>query len=190
MSIKETINSSINVKVKILDDNALLANIGKAVEICITTYKNNGKVLLCGNGGSAADAQHIAAELSGRFYYDRPPLAAEALHVNTSFLTAVANDYDFSTVYSRLTEAMGREGDILIGISTSGNSENVVKAIETAKGKNMHTIALTGEKGGKLKEIADICICVPSDDTPRVQEAHILIGHILCEEIEKAIFPK
>jgi D-sedoheptulose 7-phosphate isomerase len=190
MNIKEIINSSISVKEKILSDNTLLDNIGKAIEICITAYRNNGKVLLCGNGGSAADAQHIAAELSGRFYYDRPPLAAEALHVNSSYLTAVANDYGYNEIYSRLTEAMGSEGDVLIGISTSGNSENVVKALETACNKNIHTIALTGEEGGKLKEIADTCICVPSNDTPRIQEAHILIGHILCEEIEKAIFPQ
>ena len=190
MSIRETINSSIKVKEKILNDNTLLTDIGKVVEICIATYRNDGKVLLCGNGGSAADAQHIAAELSGRFYYDRPPLAAEALHVNTSFLTAVANDYDYNMVFSRMTEAMGREGDVLIGISTSGNSENVVKALETAGNKGMHTIALTGKSGGKLEQVSDICIKVPSGDTPRIQEAHILIGHILCEEIEKTLFPK
>ena len=190
MNIRETIKSSIEVKQMMLNDNTLLSDIGKLVEICTDTFRSNGKVLLCGNGGSAADAQHIAAELSGRFYYDRPPLAAEALHVNTSYLTAVANDYGYSEVFSRMTEAMGKDGDVLIGISTSGNSESVVKALETAKNMNMHTIALTGKKGGRLKEIAELCLCVPSEDTPRIQEAHILIGHILCEEIEKSLFPK
>jgi len=148
------------------------------------------KVLFCGNGGSAADAQHIAAELSGRFYFDREPLFAEALHVNTSYLTAVANDYSYDEVFSRLVKAKGRAGDILIGISTSGNSKNVIKAIEVANEKGMITIGMTGKTGGKMKEICKYLINVPSTDTPRIQEAHIMIGHIICEIVEKVLFEK
>jgi D-sedoheptulose 7-phosphate isomerase len=146
-------------------------------------------MLLCGNGGSASDAQHIAAELSGRFYTDRPPLYAEALHVNSSYMTAVANDYGYEATYARMIEAAGRKGDVIIGISTSGNSPNVVKAMRKAKELEMLTIGFTGESGGKMKEICDIMICVPSDDTPRIQEAHILIGHIICQLIEEEMFP-
>ncbi len=190
MNIKNSIQQSIDVKTGLLQNEEVLKEITQAIQLCIHAFKNGKKLYLCGNGGSAADAQHIAAELSGRFNYDRKPLPAEALHVNTSFLTAVANDYDFSQVYARMVEAFGAHGDILIGISTSGNSENVVNAIETAVHKQMHTIVFTGKSGGKLINIADKCIRVPSENVARIQEAHILIGHILCEEVEKALFPK
>jgi D-sedoheptulose 7-phosphate isomerase len=164
--------------------------IDNVAHTCTTAFSNGNKVLFCGNGGSAADAQHLAAEFSGRFYYDRPPLPSEALHVNTSYLTAVANDYSFDEVYSRIIQGTGNEGDVLIALSTSGNSSNVIKAIETAKRKGMITVALTGKSGGKIKGIADFLINVPSDDTPRIQESHIMIGHIICEQVERALFPK
>ncbi|MFR9166720.1 MAG: SIS domain-containing protein [Dysgonomonas sp.] len=156
----------------------------------IECFQNDGSVYFCGNGGSAADAQHLAAELSGKFYMDRNPLSAEALHCNTSFLTAVANDYSYDEIYARLIGGIGRKGDILFGLSTSGNSKNILKAIEKAKEKNIFSITLTGDSGGKMKESADICICIPSDDTPRIQEAHITIGHIICEIVEESIFSK
>ena len=146
------------------------------------------KVLLCGNGGSAADAQHIACELSGRFLKERAPLSAEALHVNTSFLTAVANDYDFDTVYERGLEAFGKQGDVLIAISTSGNSPNILKVIKKAQSMGIHRIGLTGATGGKMLDGCDVIIKVPSKETPRIQEAHITIGHILCELVESALF--
>ena len=145
-------------------------------------------MLLCGNGGSASDAQHIAAELSGRFYSDRPPLYAEALHVNSSYITAVANDYGYESTYARMVEAAGREGDVFVGISTSGNSPNVVKAMKKANEIGMLTVGLTGRDGGKIQEICDIMIRIPSDDTPRIQEAHILVGHIICQLIEEEMF--
>lgn len=173
-----------------LQDSELLLNIQLAAISCTKCFKTGNKVLLCGNGGSAADAQHIAAELSGRFYYDRQPLYAEALHVNTSYLTAVANDYGFERVYSRLVRAMGRKNDVLIALSTSGNSQNVINAISNARKLGMITIGLSGEDGGKISEICEIMIKVPSRDTARIQEAHILIGHIICEIIESELFPK
>ena len=190
MNLKRAIQESIDVKKLLLNDEDVINAIQDAVQICIDGFKNGNKLYLCGNGGSAADAQHIAAELSGRFYYDRKPLPAEALHVNSSFLTAVANDYKFDLVYSRMVEAMGEKGDILIGISTSGNSANVINAIEVANNKQMRTIGFTGKEGGKLAGLTNISINVPSDNVARIQEAHILIGHILCEEVEKALFPK
>ena len=146
--------------------------------------------MFCGNGGSAADAQHLAAELSGRFYYDRPPLYAEALHVNTSYLTAVANDYSYDDIYARSIKSKGRKGDVLVGISTSGNSENILRAMKEAKARGMITVAMTGNGGGKMKEFCDYLLDMPSSSTPRIQEAHILVGHILCEIIEADIFPK
>jgi len=149
---------------------------------------NDKKILICGNGGSAADAQHIAAELSGRFYFDREPLYAEALHVNSSYLTAVANDYSYDEVYARLVKAKGRKGDILIGLSTSGNSKNVIKAFEIANKIGMVTIGMTGKSGGKMKEFSNYLINVPSNNTARIQESHIMIGHIICEIVEKEIF--
>jgi len=191
MNIEKAITDSISVKQKILENTSLQAQMWKAAEYCIETYRNNdGKVLFCGNGGSAADAQHLAAELSGRFYYDRDPLYAEALHVNTSFLTAVANDYSYDQIYSRMIKGSGKKGDVLFGISTSGNSDNVVKALKQANSLGMKTVALTGDGGGVMASVADLCIKVPSDDTPRIQEAHIMIGHIICEIIESELFPQ
>ena len=186
--IKNIIRHSISVKEEIYNNDNLLKTIEDIVEVIFNCYKNKGKVLFCGNGGSAADAQHLAAELSGRFYLDRPPLFAEALHVNTSYLTAIANDYSFNIIYARLVQAMGMENDILIGISTSGNSQNIIKAFETAKGRGMITIAFTGINGSKLKDLSDYIINVPSTDTPRIQESHIMIGHIICELVEEKIF--
>jgi D-sedoheptulose 7-phosphate isomerase len=191
MKIIKAVKDSISLKEKILNDKTLIDKIEAVAKASIKCYKEyDGKVLFCGNGGSAADAQHLAAELSGRFYYDRPPLSSEALHVNTSFLTAVANDYSYDEIYARMIKAVGRKNDVLIGISTSGNSVNVIKALKEAKNRGMVTIAFTGSSGGKMKDIADICINVPSSDTPRIQEAHIMIGHIICEIIESELFPE
>jgi len=190
MPIRKAISESVSVKEKILNDDTIIKTIENIVNTCVSTYKNDGKVLFCGNGGSAADAQHLAAELSGRFYYDRPPLNSEALHVNTSYLTAVGNDYGYDMVFSRMLKGIGRKGDVLIGLSTSGNSKNVIKAFEQAKESGITTVALTGEGGGKMADIADLVIKVPSNDTPRIQEAHILIGHIICQLIESELFPK
>lgn len=186
--IKRIISESIEVKQQILDDKSFVERILKCADEMIQAFENNGKVLFCGNGGSASDAQHLAAELSGRFYIDRKPLYAEALHVNTSYLTAVANDYSYDIIYERMIEATGRKNDILVGISTSGNSENVCRAMQKAKEIGMHTIAFTGKDGGKMKDIADILINVPSKTTPRIQEAHIMIGHIICEIVENTLF--
>ena len=188
--INKVIQASVEVKNKILGDAEILTSIEKAVEEIEKAFKNGNKVLFCGNGGSAADAQHLAAEFSGKFYIDREPLFAEALHCNTSYLTAVANDYSFENVFERLVRGMGREGDVLVGISTSGNSKNVVKAMEAAKKKGMVTIGFTGGNGGKMKEVCQYIINVLSSDTPRIQETHILIGHIICEIVENKIFGK
>jgi len=190
MRIKEAIQQSIDVKKEILYDENIINLIEQVANVCYESFRNSGKVLFCGNGGSAADAQHLAAELSGRFYFVRDPLPAEALHVNTSFLTAVANDYSFEEVFSRLVKAQGKKGDVLIGLSRSGNSENIIRAFETAKKSEMITVGLTGESGGKMKAGSDYLISVPSTDTPRIQESHIMIGHIICELIESRIFGK
>lgn len=190
MNIRQSIENSIALKNKILNNAALLDTIEKTADEIIFSIKNGGKVLFCGNGGSAADAQHLAAELSGRFYYDRDPLPAEALHVNTSYLTAVANDYGYDEVFSRMIKASGKKGDVLVGISTSGNSKNVIRALETAAAIGMITIGFTGTTGGKMKDLCCYLINVPSDDTPRIQEAHILIGHIICEIVESKIYPR
>lgn len=190
ISIEKIINDSIGVKQLILNDKALIKRINDAATMCVGSLKNGGKIHFCGNGGSAADAQHLAAELSGRFYYDRPPLNAEALHVNTSYLTAVANDYSYDMVYARMLQASAKNGDVLVGISTSGNSANILKAIEVAKEIGVKTIGMTGEKGGKMAGCCDILINVPSTCTPRIQESHIMIGHILCEIIESTFFPR
>ncbi|MCK9160312.1 MAG: D-sedoheptulose 7-phosphate isomerase [Bacteroidaceae bacterium] len=175
---------------QILADSALQLKISKAIETIIQCFKNGGSVYFCGNGGSAADAQHLAAEFSGRFYFDRPGLPSEALHCNTSYLTAVANDYSYDIIYARLISSIGKTGDILIGLSTSGNSVNIVKAFDTCKEKGIQTIAFTGETGGKMKDNADILLNVPSTDTPRIQESHITIGHIICELVEETLFGK
>ncbi|MCB0661685.1 MAG: D-sedoheptulose 7-phosphate isomerase [Saprospiraceae bacterium] len=187
-AIEKIIRESIEVKQKLLSNAELLHKVENLASECAQTFYQNGKILFCGNGGSAADAQHIAAELSGRFYLDRPALFAEALHVNSSFVTAVANDYGFDAVYARMVEAAGREGDILFAISTSGNSSNIYNAVVKAKEIGMLVVGLTGETGGKLKDVVDVLLNVPSGNTPRIQESHILLGHILCELIEKELF--
>jgi len=186
--IRENIVESIAVKKQLLDDEEIQKGILDAASMCIKSLKNNNKILFCGNGGSAADAQHLAAELSGRYLMDRDPLYAEALHVNTSYLTAVANDYGFEDIFARHVKGIGKAGDILIGLSTSGNSENVVRALTVAKDLGMGTIAFSGQAHGRIHDLADIVIKVPSVSTPRIQEAHITIGHIICELIENAIF--
>ena len=152
---------------------------------CKTALDSGNKILFCGNGGSAADSQHLAAELIGRFQKERRSLAAIALTTDTSIITSVANDYDYDSIFERQVAGLGRSGDVVIGISTSGNSKNVVKAIEKARDIGMHTIGFTGEGGGKMHELCDICLCVPSKVTARIQEMHILIGHIICELIEE-----
>lgn len=190
MRIQKIIEESIQVKQNLLLDEHFVEKIQQSIDIIVNTYKNNGKVLFCGNGGSAADAQHLAAELSGRFYFDRKPLNAEALHVNTSYLTAVANDYSYDVIFERMIEGCGRKGDVLVGISTSGNSVNICKAMQKAKEKGMITIAMTGMTGGKMKDLADVLLNVPSLDTPRIQESHIMIGHIICEKVERELFAK
>ena len=186
--IKKAIQESIAVKERILADNILLEKIENVARLAVEVFRQDGKMLFCGNGGSAADAQHIAAELSGRFYMDRKPLFAEALHVNASYMTAVANDYGFDQVYSRMVGAAGKKGDMLVAISTSGNSKNITLAAERAKMQGMIVIGLTGKNGGNLAEFCDVLLNIPSTDTPRIQEAHILIGHILCELIESELF--
>jgi len=192
--IKEIINrsfkDSISLKQNILDSDNFSNMIQKAANMIIESLNNGGKILFCGNGGSAADAQHIAAELSGRFYYDRPPLYSEALHVNTSYLTAVANDYSYDDIYSRLVLGQGCDKDVLIGISTSGNSKNIINAFNVARDIGMSRIGMTGISGGLMRDNSDILLNVPSNDTPRIQEAHILIGHTICEIVETLMFPK
>ncbi|MEO8819936.1 MAG: D-sedoheptulose 7-phosphate isomerase [Ginsengibacter sp.] len=186
--IKKIIQSSIDVKQSILKDDKLLLAVNDSVNTIVSAFENGNKVLFCGNGGSASDAQHLAAEFSGRFYTDRDALPAEALHCNTSYITAVANDYSYDVIYSRLIKGIGNPGDVLVGLSTSGNSKNIVKAFEVAKEKKMTTIAFTGSTGGQLKNLSDILINVPSDDTPRIQESHITLGHIICQFVEEIYF--
>lgn len=168
--------------IKLLED--LSSTVDRAIILCTSSLKSNGKVLLCGNGGSAADCQHIASELTGRFIKDRIPINAIALTTDTSALTAISNDFSFNEVFSRQLQALGGPNDVLIAISTSGNSANIIEAVEFAKNKNIKVIGLLGNEGGKLGKICDISIIVPSTSTPRIQEAHILIGHTLCEGIE------
>ena len=186
--ITSIIKASIDTKQQVLENELLLQTINSCIHKIVTAFRNGNKVLFCGNGGSAADAQHLAAEFSGRFYTDRKALPAEALHCNTSYLTAVGNDYSFDVIYSRLIDGIGQHGDVLIGLSTSGNSKNIIKAFETAKEKGMVTIGFTGMTGGQLKSVSDYLINVPSTDTPRIQESHILIGHIICQLVEEKIF--
>lgn len=188
--IKESISQSIAAKQVILNDTAFLENINKAAETITKSLREGGKIHFCGNGGSAADAQHLAAELSGRFYYDRPPLNAEALHCNTSYLTAVGNDYGYEHIFARLLRGTAKRGDVLIGISTSGNSKNIIEAYKVCKEIGIIIISMTGQTGGDMKEFSDILLNVPSTDTPRIQESHIMIGHIICELVESAIFPR
>jgi D-sedoheptulose 7-phosphate isomerase len=186
--IRNIIQSSVDVKNRILADEKLLKTVEDCVTVIVKAFEKSNKVLFCGNGGSAADAQHLAAEFSGRFYTDRDALPAEALHCNTSYLTAVANDYSYDVIYSRLLKGIGNQGDVLIGLSTSGNSKNIINAFEVAKNKGMTTIAFTGETGGKMKQLADHLINVPSMDTPRIQESHITLGHIICQLVEEIYF--
>ncbi len=188
--IRKNFSDALQLKQQLLNDEQVLLKIEQIATQIIQCYQNKGKVLFCGNGGSAADAQHLSTELSGRYYYDRPPLFAEALHVNTSYITAVSNDYSYDEVYARLLKAFGQKGDILIALSTSGNSKNVVRALEVAQELEMITVGLTGETGGKMRSLCQHLIQVPSIDTPRIQECHMLIGHILCEIVEKTLFPK
>lgn len=190
MRIKEVISQSIDLKTQLLNDEEFIKEIEGVAKLMVEAFRNGKKVLWCGNGGSAADAQHLAAEFSGRFYYDRPPLHSEALHVNTSYMTAVANDYSYDVVYSRLVKAMGAEGDVIVGISTSGNSKNILLALEEGKEKGMTTVSFTGLGGGLMKEKSDFIFAIPSKDTPRIQECHIMIGHILCELVEAELFPR
>lgn len=186
--IKEIIRASILTKEKMLNNPVLLETIKQVVDQVTAAFQNGKRVYFCGNGGSAADAQHLAAEFSGRFYTDRKALPAEALHCNTSYLTAVANDYGYDVVFSRMIDGIGEAGDVLIGLSTSGNSINIMKAFEVAKAKGIITVAFTGESGGKMKDLARYLINVPSGDTPRIQESHITIGHIICQLVEAKYF--
>ncbi len=188
--IKNIIQASIDTKQQVLQNPELLATVEKVINVITTAFKNGNRIYFCGNGGSAADAQHLAAEFSGRFYTDRKALPAEALHCNTSYLTAVANDYGYDVVYSRMIDGIGEKGDVLIGLSTSGNSGNIIKAFEVAKEKGIVTIAFTGITGGQMKSVSDYLINIPSADTPRIQESHITIGHIICQLVEEKYFTK
>ncbi len=186
--VRKSIEASVAVKEKLLRDSGLVATVGKVTEILIHALGAGNKLLLFGNGGSAADAQHIAAEFVGRFAFDRPALPALALSVNTSCVTAIGNDYGFDLVFSRQIEALGRHGDVALGITTSGKSPNVLRAMSTAKKMGLQTVGLTGANGGPLAGVVDYCICAPSTETPRIQECHILIGHIISELVEQTIF--
>ena len=186
--IKKIIADSIAVKQQLLVNDTLLKTISAITEKMVAALKKGNRIYFCGNGGSAADAQHLAAEFSGRFYKDRDALPAEALHCNTSYLTAVSNDYGFDLVYARLINGIGANGDFLVGLSTSGNSVNIMKAFEVARGKGISTVGFTGASGGKLKELSDYLVNVPSSDTPRIQESHIMLGHIICQLVEEQYF--
>lgn len=186
--IKRIVSESIAVKTSVLQDEALLKRTGDVATAMVAALKNGNHIYFCGNGGSAADAQHLAAEFSGRFYKDREALPAEALHCNTSYLTAVANDYSYDVIYARLIQGIGKKGDFLVGLSTSGNSTNITKAFEVARAKGIVTVGFTGDTGGKMKELSDFLINVPSKNTPRIQESHIMLGHIVCELVEELYF--
>ena len=188
--IQELVQSSISTKEAVLSDVVLLKNVQQAADVISAAFRSDKKVLFCGNGGSAADAQHLAAEFSGRYYFDRDPLFSEALHVNTSYVTVVANDYSYDQIYSRLVKAKGREDDVLVGLSTSGNSNNIVEAFKQGNANGMHVIAMTGRSGGRMKEHCDLLLNMPSEDTPRIQECHMLLGHIICQLVEEALFAK
>ena len=189
-TIIRSIESSISTKQQILANPQLLETIQAVAEVMVNALKDGKRILWCGNGGSAADAQHLAAELSGRFYYDRPPLNSEAMHCNTSYLTAVANDYGYDLIYSRMIDGACKPGDVLVGISTSGNSKNICNAFRKAKDLGVITVAMTGATGGEMKSMADYLLNVPSTDTPRIQESHIMLGHIICEIVEAQMFPR
>ncbi len=187
-TIADILRKSIDTKTKVLQDAQLLQTIQAVVEACSEAFEKGNKVLFCGNGGSAADAQHLAAEFSGRFYTDRNPLPSEALHCNTSYLTAVGNDYGYENVYSRAVKGHGKAGDILVGLSTSGNSENILRAFDVAREIGITTVGFTGDTGGKMAATSDFLINIPSRDTPRIQECHITVGHIVCELVEAKLF--
>lgn len=186
--IKDILGDSIRVKTEVMNSERLVQTTYDVAAVCADAFKQDRKVFWCGNGGSAADSQHLAAEFSGRFYFDRDPLFSEALHVNTSYITAVGNDYGYEQIYSRLVKAKVREGDVLFGLSTSGNSANVVKAFEQAKSQGGIVVAMTGEGGGKMAPFADYLFDIPSKDTPRIQECHMLLGHTICQLVEEMLF--
>jgi D-sedoheptulose 7-phosphate isomerase len=186
--ISDILNDSYNNLQKVISDKGLILEIETITTKIINAFKDGNKLLLCGNGGSASDAQHIAAELSGRFIKERKPLYAEALHVNSSYMTAVSNDYGFESTYSRMLEAIGKKGDVLIALSTSGNSENVVNAVKMANSLDMLSVGMSGGTGGKIKELCQHNIIIPSSNTARIQEAHIIVGHIFCQIIEDKLF--
>ncbi|WP_416872722.1 D-sedoheptulose 7-phosphate isomerase [Helicobacter ganmani] len=188
--VKNQIADSIATKQKILGNESLLQQIKQAGLKCIEVYKNGNKTLIAGNGGSAADAQHIAGEFVSRFYFDRPGIPSIALTTDTSILTAIGNDYGYEKIFARQLEANGVKGDLFIGISTSGNSKNILEALKVCKNKGIFSVGLSGESGGAMRELCDICIKVPSNTTPRIQESHILIGHILCAIVEEQLFGK
>lgn len=188
INIKKQIKDSIALKMNLLDDQSGLSGIEEAIKTITNAFRNKHKIMLAGNGGSAADSQHIAGELVNRFNFDRPGLPAIALTTDSSVLTAIGNDHGFSKLFARQIEALGNTGDVFVGISTSGNSPDIIEALKTCKEKHILTIGLTGLKGGLMKEMCDICICVPSEDTPRIQEVHILIGHIICSIVEEDLF--
>ena len=181
----ERVRQSIEIQQAILEDEHLLELLNEAASACLRALKRGAKLIFFGNGGSAADAQHLAAELTGRYLLERRPLPAIALTTNTSCLTAIGNDYSYDQVFARQIEALGNKADIAIGISTSGHSKNVIQALRKAKEKGLTTVGLTARTGGELRHVADYCLRIPSEETPRIQEAHILLGHILCEIIEE-----
>ena len=187
--INAIIRESVAVKTSVLNDPTLITHVGQIVDLIVDRFRAGKHLYFCGNGGSAADAQHLAAEFSGRFYTDRAALPAEALHCNTSYITAVANDYSYDVIYSRIIKGIGKKGDVLIGLSTSGNSKNIMNAFEVAREKGLITIGFTGATGGKMKSLSDHLINVPSTDTPRIQESHILLGHIICQLVEEKLYP-
>ncbi len=186
--ISKNLQDSIHLKKTILKNDTIVNQIVEISHLIVNTFENKHQLLLCGNGGSAADSQHLAAEFSGRYYLNRAPLKAMALHTDTSFLTAVSNDYSFDEVYSRLVEAIGTKGDILLGLSTSGNSKNIVNALRQAKQQHMITVGFTGKNQSDMDDYCDYIIKVPSIDTPRIQEAHMIIGHSICEIVEQKLF--
>ena len=186
--IRKIISESVSVKNTILENEAILNTVDKVASLMVGALRQGNRIYFCGNGGSAADAQHLAAEFSGRFYIDRDALPAEALHCNTSYITAVGNDYGYDVVYARLIKGIGNKGDFLVGLSTSGNSPNIIKAFEVAREKGITTVGFTGETGGQMKELCDHLLNVPSSNTPRIQESHIMLGHIICQLVEEQYF--
>lgn len=190
MEVRKQIAQSIALHQRLMDEPGLLSGLEAGIRLIVDAYRKGGKVLLCGNGGSAADAQHLAAELTGRFYFEREPLHAEALHVNASFVTATANDDSFEKVYGRMVQALGKPGDVLLALSTSGNSPNILYALECARERGLNTLGFTGQGGGRMQGLCDILLRVPSADTPRIQEMHMLLGHIVCENTESLLFKK